>query len=154
MTIRTLAEVQTPRVSARVPVTGVSALTPMRQRPRDDVDPAVRELGMRAMHLVLEVVDRRRPPAQLAPIAVPHIIDQLRASVGPRATSRTAATLRRVHVQWPRPDAAEIFGTYQRGDRVQAIAGRIERVPVRLPTVDGRPRRTELRWQLVAVNLG
>jgi hypothetical protein len=43
------------------------------------------------------------------------------------------------------PDtAAEVFGTYSRGDRVHAIACRVERTPA----------TTGTRWLVVALHLG
>ena len=58
-----------------------------------------------AMRRVLEVIDRRRPIAQVRPLLAPALIDTV---VGASDT------------------VAEVFGTYTRGPRVRAIAARIE----------------------------
>jgi hypothetical protein len=93
---------------------------------------------------VIEVIDRRRPIAQLRPLMTPLLIDCVIARSGaPRAGS---ATLRRVRVRSAgtgNPDevsAAEVFASFTRSGRVHAIAGRIERYR------DG--------WRLVALQIG
>jgi hypothetical protein len=57
-----------------------------------------------------------------------------------------AAQLRRVRLRIVDRDGdvAEVFATYDRGGRVQAIAGRVQRAEVR-----GRRR-----WRLVALQMG
>jgi Family of unknown function (DUF6459) len=91
-----------------------------------------------ALRRVLEVVDRRRPLAQLRPLVAPSLIDTVTALA--RAPHTAAATLRRVRVRTVDDDAAEMFATYTRAHRVRAIAGRIEQV-------DGR-------WRIVALQIG
>jgi hypothetical protein len=96
---------------------------------------------------VLEVIDRRRPIAQLRPMLTPPLLDMvftLTRSAGPAK----AAVLRRVRLRTaaldddePRqPSAAEVFATYTRGQRVRAVAGRIE--------------VAEGRWRMVALQIG
>jgi hypothetical protein len=51
------------------------------------------------------------------------------------------ATLRRIRLRSAGPTAAEVSATYSRGDRVRAIAARVEL------TGDGR-------WQVVALQIG
>ncbi|WP_305092175.1 Rv3235 family protein [Prescottella sp. R16] len=82
-----------------------------------------------ALRLVLEVVDRRRPPAQLRAVAVPAVVDVVHylARSAPPAGRPGPATRVRVHVRPVRPGAAEVFGTYNRSGRVFAVAARIER---------------------------
>lgn len=88
---------------------------------------------------VLEVVDRRRPPAQLRPLISPQVLDAVLA-VRP-ARQAAAATLRRVRLRTaPGPGAAEVFATFTRGPRVHAIAARVE--------LHGG------RWQLTALQVG
>ncbi len=91
-----------------------------------------------ALRRVLEVVDRRRPIAQLRPMLAPALIDTVTALT--RATHTAAATLRRVRVRMVDGDAAEVFASYTRANRVRAIAGRIERV--------------DDRWRIVALQIG
>jgi hypothetical protein len=91
-----------------------------------------------ALRRVLEVVDRRRPIAQLRPMLAPALIDSVTALT--RATHTAAATLRRVRVRMVDGHAAEVFASYTRANRVRAIAGRIERV--------------DDRWRIVALQIG
>jgi hypothetical protein len=96
---------------------------------------------------VLEVIDRRRPIAQLRPMLTPPLMDMvftLTRAAGPAK----AAVLRRVRLRTAalddrephQPTAAEVFATYTRGQRVQAVAGRIE--------------INEGRWRMVALQIG
>jgi hypothetical protein len=91
-----------------------------------------------ALRRVLEVVDRRRPIAQLRPLVTPALIDTVIALT--RAPRTAAATLRRVRVRMVDGEAAEVFATYTRGRRVRAIAGRIE--------------QRDDRWRIVAIQIG
>jgi hypothetical protein len=96
---------------------------------------------------VLEVIDRRRPIAQLRPMLTPPLLDMvftLTRAAGPA----NAAVLRRVRLRTAaldddephQPTAAEVFATYTRGQRVRALAGRIE-------VAQGR-------WRMVALQIG
>jgi hypothetical protein len=91
---------------------------------------------------VLEVIDRRRPVAQLRPLLSPALVDTVVALT--RISHTAGATLRRVRLRTTDDDhtAAEVFATYTRGERVRAIAGRIEL------TDDAN------RWRLVALQIG
>ncbi|ORW90244.1 hypothetical protein AWB92_20450 [Mycobacterium sp. IEC1808] len=103
-----------------------------------------------ALRRVLEVVDRRRPAAQLRPMLAPGLVDSvvaIGASAAGRARGREGtAVLRRMRLQPSgRHDpeaAAEVFGSYSRGDRIHAIACRVERMP------------SSGRWQMVALHIG
>lgn len=100
-----------------------------------------------ALRGVLEVVDGRRPFAQLQPLLADGLVDTVIAlSRSSRNGSRLAAQLRRVRLRIVDHDgdAAEVFATYCRGGRVRAIAGRVERAEIR-----GRRR-----WRLVALQMG
>lgn len=98
-----------------------------------------------ALRRVLEVIDRRRPLAQLRPLLLAGLVDSLLAGAA-RRTDNSPARLRRVVVQLSRPDgsAAEVAANYTRGDRVHAIACRIEHVP----------SGTGHSWQVVALHVG
>lgn len=99
-----------------------------------------------ALRRVLEVIDRRRPAAQLRPMLAPGLVDSV-LSIGRGRGG--AAVLRRTRLQPSgrrRPEtAAEVFGTYSRGDRIHAIACRVEQ----LPTGAGCAR-----WLVVALHIG
>jgi hypothetical protein len=91
-----------------------------------------------ALRRVLEVVDRRRPIAQLRPLVTPALIDPVTELT--RVPHTAAATLRRVRVRMVDGGAAEVFATYTRANRVRAVAGRIEQV--------------DDRWRIVALQIG
>jgi hypothetical protein len=105
-----------------------------------------------ALRRVLEVIDRRRPAAQLRPLLAPSLVDSVlsvsRAVVGSGAGHEAAAVLRRMRLQpvgrHNPGTAAEVFGTYSRGDRIHAIACRLEQVPAINAT----------RWLVVALHIG
>jgi hypothetical protein len=90
-----------------------------------------------ALRRLLEVVDRRRPIAQLRPLVAPALVDTVTALT--RVPHTASATLRRVRVRMVDDEAAEVFGTYSRGPRLLAIAGRIE--------------LHRGRWRIIAVQL-
>jgi len=116
---------------------------PATQPPAPDVRAAA-AFADAALRRVLEVIDRRRPLAQLRPLLAAGLVDSLLA--GPSRHAGGAARLRRVLAQPSRPDgtAAEVVANYARGDRVHAIACRIEQVPT----------ATGPRWQVVALHMG
>lgn len=102
-----------------------------------------------ALRSVLEVLDRRRPIAQLRPLMPQAMVDVVAALAPSTRQVRSAALLQRVRLRaagavTDPPRAAEVFATYARGNRVGAIAARVEL----LPTATG------VRWQLVALHLG
>jgi hypothetical protein len=93
---------------------------------------------------VLEVVDRRRPTAQLRPLLAPTLIDSVVAMTR-TPSADGSAVLRRVRLRTAvtadgEATAAEVFASYTRRSRVHAIAGRIE-------VVGGR-------WLVTALQIG
>lgn len=96
-----------------------------------------------ALRRVLEVLDRRRPLAQLRGLLTPGLVDSLLSVAGGRLNS-PPARLRRVLAQPVSGTAAEVSASYTRGERVHALACRIEQVPT----------ATGPRWQVVALHLG
>jgi hypothetical protein len=105
-----------------------------------------------ALRRVLEVIDRRRPAAQLNPLLAPSLVDSV-AAVGRSAPSHTsghrgAAVLRRMRLQpaghRDPESAAEVFGSYSRGNRIHAIACRVEQVTTAVGP----------RWMVVALHIG
>lgn len=116
------------------------------------MSPRLRQAGVFAdvaLRRVLEVIDRRRPAAQLNPLLAPSLVDSV-AAVGRSAADRNrgAAVLRRIRLQaagYRDPDsAAEVFGSYSRGNRIHAIACRVEQVSAAGGT----------RWMVVALHIG
>lgn len=96
-----------------------------------------------ALRRVLEVIDRRRPAAQLRPLLAPSLVDSVLSVGRALAGQEGAAVLRRMRLQ-PVGDpatAAEVFGCYSRGDRIHAIACRVEQIPGN-------------RWLVVALHIG
>ncbi|OBG29525.1 Rv3235 family protein [Mycobacterium sp. 852002-51057_SCH5723018] len=103
-----------------------------------------------ALRRVLEVIDRRRPAAQLRPVLAPSLVDSV-VAIGRSAIGRQgAAVLRRLRVQpagrHDAETAAEVSGSFSRGDRIHAIACRVEQVR-------GVGGATD-RWQVVALHIG
>lgn len=102
-----------------------------------------------ALRRVLEVIDRRRPLAQLRPLLTAGLVDSLLAVTDDHAADSRrhgAARLRRMRVQPVGTEgrAAEVAATYTRGDRLYAIACRVEQ----------QATPTGLRWQVVALHIG
>lgn len=104
-----------------------------------------------ALRQVIEVIDRRRPVAQLRPLMTPVLADRViaQSSTGRRGS----ATMRRVRVRAVDPGAdvrtsgkpgdvraAEVFASFTRSGRVHAVAARIE--------------RHGDRWRMVALQIG
>jgi Family of unknown function (DUF6459) len=147
------------RQSAQDQLRRRSAPASPRSRAGPDRRPAAAEVGdimsapMRraavfadaALRRVLEVIDRRRPPAQLRPLLAAGLVDSVGSvSLSLDAGRRGAAVLRRMRLQPAGPrdpqTAAEVFGSYSRGERMHAIACRVEMV--------------DDRWQVVALHIG
>jgi hypothetical protein len=101
-----------------------------------------------ALRRVLEVIDRRRSVAQLRPLLAPSLVDSVLSLSRSAAEQAGAAVLRRVGLQpvaHRGPEtAAEVFGSFSRGDRIHAIACRVEQVPAGNGT----------RWLVVALHIG
>lgn len=120
---------------------------PGRQPPADMPAPVRRAavFADAALRRVLEVIDRRRPVAQLQGLLAAGLVDSVLAANRVAADDGAAAVLRRLRLQAvgrpDRPAAAEVFGTYSRGRRSHAIACRIEQT-------------AERRWQVVALHIG
>ncbi|MGV9827074.1 MULTISPECIES: Rv3235 family protein [unclassified Gordonia (in: high G+C Gram-positive bacteria)] len=150
------------------------AAPPVPQRPPSQVPPTgsrtvaaatleARRFAIATVSLAFEVIDRRRSLTHVQPRVAPAVLDQLGVLVRTNvarsgADGADGARMRRVHIQMCGSGAAEIFGSYARGPRVRAFAGRIERLPcrVRTPQSPGDRRyqntatKVEYRWQLVS----
>ncbi|WP_186241986.1 Rv3235 family protein [Mycobacterium simulans] len=129
------------RLSGRPPVASAEAVmsVPMRQAAM---------FADAALRRVLEVIDRRRPVAQLRSLLAPSLVDSVLSVSRAVTPPEGVATLRRMRLQPVGSDApgtaAEVFGTYRRGDRIHAIACRVEQLCV------GK----EARWLVVALHIG
>ncbi|MCV7142227.1 hypothetical protein H7J76_24000 [Mycolicibacterium fortuitum] len=118
---------------------GPRRLRSVSPEPERQLQPGAAQFADMALRRVLEVVDRRRPPAQLKTFMSQLLLDAVVSSTAAR--HGTTASLRRVGLRpAASPEAAELFATYTRGARVRAIAGRIE--------------FRSGRWQLTALQLG
>jgi hypothetical protein len=100
-----------------------------------------------AMRRVLEVIDRRRPIAQLNGLLAAGLVDSVLSANRLVDSQSGVAVLRRVRLQavTGANTAAEVFGSYSRGQRMHAIACRIEAVG---------PPDGAARWQVVALHIG
>lgn len=101
-----------------------------------------------ALRRVLEVIDQRRPAAQLYPLLAAGLVDSVGAAHPARIDRTATANLQRVRVQAVGSGdpltVVEAFGTYRRGRRVHAVACRIQRV-ASVP---------QPGWQVVALHIG
>lgn len=81
-----------------------------------------------AVRLLLEVLDRRRPAERLGSLFAPSVIESVKTIVrtSPPGRRLGTASVHRVHVARASPSAVEVFGTYARGPRIFAVAGKIE----------------------------
>lgn len=113
-------------------------LRPSPIEPAETPPPQAAAFADAALRRVLEVLDRRRPIAQLRGMLTPALLDMV-FTMSRSAAPEAAAVLRRVRLRGSTA-AAEVFATYTRGQRVRAIACRIE--------VD------EGRWHMVALQIG
>ncbi|WP_156399507.1 Rv3235 family protein [Rhodococcus sp. Leaf278] len=82
----------------------------------------------RAMRMLIEVIDRRRSADQLSGLFSTPMIDLVRTIVRNPPPGRRLgfAAVHRVHVVYQSDVSAEVFGSYTRGPRMFAFAGRIE----------------------------
>ena len=113
---------------------------------REVMSPSMRRAAVfadAALRRVLEVIDRRRPAAQLRPLLAPSLVDSVLSAGQTLGGRGGAAVLRRMRLQavGDPATAAEVFGSYSRGDRLHAIACRVEQQP-------------DSRWQVVALHIG
>jgi hypothetical protein len=98
------------------------------------IDPEAQRFAEHALRLTLEVLDRRRPPAQLRPLLAPALVGLVGALAQRPLPARGlgGACLGRVHLRPSGADSAEVFGSYSRGPRMFAVASRLERTPAAL----------------------
>lgn len=73
---------------------------------------------------MLEVLDGRRPAAQLRKLAAPQVLAAIEtlARSAPPGRGLGPAHLKKLGIELSGPNTAEIYGSYQRGNRVFALA--------------------------------
>lgn len=88
---------------------------------------AARMFADRCLRLILEAIDRRRPVSTVTPLLSPAVAGMISAlsTASVPGRSRGGAVVRTVHVRLVGDTAAEVFGTYARGDRVFAVAAHL-----------------------------
>ena len=118
-----------------------SSLSPTRPTPR-----ALRRRAEQVLRLTLEVLDGRRPVAQLAGHLEPRALRYVRAAVAQRPRRAQPARMTSLHLDRPCTGAVEVAAVYRRGPRARALAARFERVPAAEPD---DPRR----WRCVTLRL-
>ncbi|KMO84498.1 hypothetical protein BST22_21850 [Mycolicibacterium chubuense] len=117
---------------------------PHRPAPREAPPPKTAAVfAETTLRRVIEVIDRRRPIAQLRPLMTPVLVDRVLARA--RAARTGSATLHRVRVRavdtgGDEVTAAEVFASFSRSGRVHAVAARIERY--------------RDHWRMVALQIG
>ncbi|MHA6792925.1 Rv3235 family protein [Pseudonocardia bannensis] len=90
-------------------------------------DPARRQ-AQGTLRLVLEVIDGRRPAAQLGRLLEPSVLRYVTAAATQPGVRRDGcARLRSLRLDRPRPDAAEVAAVCRLGGRIRALAARFER---------------------------
>ncbi|WP_226369953.1 Rv3235 family protein [Pseudonocardia oceani] len=104
-----------------------------------DDPPGAREAITRLLRLGCEVLDGRRPTAQLAAHSEEEVVRYWRVVAARRpAARRSPARFRRVRLCHPRPDAAEVAVAVELDGGVRALAARFD-------LRDGRWRWTVVR---------
>lgn len=147
-----IADYEPPAFGSPPALPPVPVVRPQRAAPaaprRQVEDPRARAAAAfadAALRRVLEVIDRRRPVAQLRPLLAAGLVDSLLSATGRTGPDGGGpARLRRVLAQPVSDHAAEVSASYSRGTRVHAIACRIET----------RSTPTGPRWQVVALHIG
>ena len=142
------------------------ATTPARRPhvvPVDHADAAdLRRHVGRVLRLALEVLDGRRPLAQLTPHLAPSTMRYMRAALAGRPPLREPSRMTSLHLGRPCTGVAEVAVVYRRGRRARALAARFERTgpggaPARVPrTTAGRTDTVAVdrpEWRCVTLRL-
>ena len=116
----------------------------------------------RVLRIALEVLDGRRPLAQLTPHLAPSTVRYMRAALAGRPPLREPSRMTSLHLGRPRTGVAEVAVVYRRGRRARALAARFERTrpgsaPARVPrTTAGRTDTVAVdrpEWRCVTLRL-
>ena len=106
------------------------------------------------LRLALEVLDGRRPLAQLAPHLAPSAVRYMRAAVACRPPVREPSRMTSLHVGRPDVGIAEVAVVYRRGSRARALAARFEHGHPRRPSQQVTAVRADLSdWRCVSLRL-
>jgi hypothetical protein len=105
----------------------------------------VRRRAEQVLRLTFEVLDGRRPVAQLTGHLEPRALRYVRAAAAQRRAAQQPARMTSLHLDQPCPGVAEVAAVYRRGSRARALAARFERVPAE----PDDPRR----WRCVTLRL-
>ncbi len=97
---------------------------------------ALRRRAEQVIRLTLEVLDGRRPVAQLAGHLEPRALRYVRAALAQRPTGCLPSRMTSLHLDRPCAGAIEVAAVYRRGPRARALAARFE--PVRPGTAASR----------------
>lgn len=103
---------------------------PVKSGRSDERNTGAGQFARTALRSALEVLDGRRPAAQLAPLAEPAVVAAVRTLAGERGLPGRelgAATLTRVDVIMSGTGGGEVCAAYDRGGRHFALAARIVR---------------------------
>jgi hypothetical protein len=126
-----------PPLAAATPAP-LAAVLPRERRPPCQRQPESAELDLQDMdyrrsaqlffRLLVEVLDRRRPPAHIRPLVSAPVAEMVAELVRKSRHRRGqgAASLARVHAKLVTSEAAETMCTYGRDGRVLAMAARFE----------------------------
>ena len=87
---------------------------------------ALRRRAEQVLRLTLEVLDGRRPVAQLAGHLEPRALRYVRAAVAQRPAGRQPSRMTSLHLDRPCTGAVEVAAVYRRGPRARALAARFE----------------------------
>lgn len=131
-----------PEPGPGTPPPAIRLVPPIPPEPADVTDhDAVHTELTRVLRLAMEVLDGRRPPAQLAPHFTPRTLRYWRIAAAQRQV-RGRARLDRVVSGYPRTGVAELAAVCTIDGRVRALATRFEQVS------------TTARWRCTAIRLG
>lgn len=116
-------------ISAQRQCRNTVSKNPSPKTPAPEAPPGAHAAANALFRLALEVLDRKRPATHLAPCATRLVVEQVALVAQRRRPCAEQAKLLRVHVRPAAPGSAEAFCTYQRGDRVLALAARLDSRP-------------------------
>jgi hypothetical protein len=102
----------------------------------------------RALGLILEVLDRRRPLAHLQPVLTAHTLRYLTVVTDwlPPTAHRGNARVISIRMCQPHTDVAEVAAVCRLGGRVRAVAARFER--------QQEPLNVKRQWSCTVIQLG
>lgn len=100
---------------------------------------ALRRRAEQVIRLTLEVLDGRRPAAQLAGHLEPRALRYVRAALAQRPAGCGPSRMTSLHLDRPCTGAIEVAAVYRRGPRARALAARFE--PARPGTASARAPR-------------